>query len=129
MWSSNSDRKCLIIARTAIAEEAALAVPGITNSEGAEAGYGRTEVTLVTSAGFAGRYGRTSHSLSATALAGSGTGMQRDYDYTSTVHYADLEDAAKGFAAHSDQERILEAELYRFVRFSYEIVYDLVRKH
>ncbi|MCX7382891.1 MAG: TldD/PmbA family protein, partial [Alphaproteobacteria bacterium] len=55
---------------------------------------GRTEVTLVTSAGFAGRYGRTSHSLSATALAGSGTGMQRDYDYTSTVHYADLEDAA-----------------------------------
>ena len=42
---------------------------------------------------------------------------------------ADLEDAAKGFAAHSDQERTLEAEIYRFVRFSYEIVYDLARKH
>ncbi len=40
---------------------------------------------------------------------------------------ADLEDAAKGFAAHSDQERILEAEIYRFVRFSYEIVFDLAR--
>ena len=38
------------------------------------------------------------------------------------------EDPAKGFGAHSDQERILEAELYRFVRFSYEIVYDLARR-
>ena len=34
----------------------------------------------------------------------------------------DEEDAAKGFAAHSDQERILEAELYRFVTFNWEIV-------
>ncbi|MFN7985024.1 MAG: M20/M25/M40 family metallo-hydrolase [Vicinamibacterales bacterium] len=42
---------------------------------------------------------------------------------------ADLEDAAKGFAAHSDQERILEAEIHRFVRFSYEIVYDLSRRN
>ena len=82
-----------LIARAAIAEEAALGVKGVTNSEGAEAGYGRTEITLVTSAGFAGRYARTSHSLSAVALAGAGVGMQRDYDYTSTVHLADLEDA------------------------------------
>lgn len=42
---------------------------------------------------------------------------------------ADLEDAPKGFAAHSDQERVLEAEIYRFVRFSYEIVYDLSRRN
>ncbi|HUR35448.1 MAG TPA: M20/M25/M40 family metallo-hydrolase [Vicinamibacterales bacterium] len=42
---------------------------------------------------------------------------------------SDLEDAAKGYAAHSDQERILEAEMFRFVRFSYEIVYDLARRH
>jgi acetylornithine deacetylase/succinyl-diaminopimelate desuccinylase-like protein len=33
---------------------------------------------------------------------------------------ADDEDRAKGFGAHSDQERILEAELYRFTRFHYE---------
>jgi acetylornithine deacetylase/succinyl-diaminopimelate desuccinylase-like protein len=39
----------------------------------------------------------------------------------------DLEDGPKGFGAHSDQERILESELYRFVRFSYDIVYDLAR--
>jgi acetylornithine deacetylase/succinyl-diaminopimelate desuccinylase-like protein len=37
----------------------------------------------------------------------------------------DQEDGAKGFAAHSDQERILEDELYRFVRFHYDLVADL----
>jgi acetylornithine deacetylase/succinyl-diaminopimelate desuccinylase-like protein len=37
----------------------------------------------------------------------------------------DQEDAPKGFGAHSDQERILEAELYRFVRFHYDLVVDL----
>ncbi len=81
-----------LIERTRLAEDAALAVPGVTNSEGAEAGFGRTEIVLVTSAGFAGRRVGTSHSVSATALAGSGTGMQRDYDYHSTVHLADLDD-------------------------------------
>lgn len=83
-----------LIASSREAEAAALAVAGVTNSEGGEAGYGRTEVVLVTSAGFAGQTVRTSHSLSATALAGTGTAMQRDYDYSSTVHLADLESAA-----------------------------------
>jgi PmbA protein len=82
----------VLVARAAAAEDAALAVSGITNSEGAEAGFGRTEVFLVTSAGFTGRLVRTSHSVSASAIAGAGTGMQRDYDYHSTVHLADLDD-------------------------------------
>jgi PmbA protein len=81
-----------LVARAATAEDAALAVTGITNSEGAEAGFGRTEVFLVTSAGFTGRLVRTSHSVSASAIAGAGTGMQRDYDYHSTVYLADLDD-------------------------------------
>jgi acetylornithine deacetylase/succinyl-diaminopimelate desuccinylase-like protein len=34
----------------------------------------------------------------------------------------DLEDGPKGFGAHSDQERIIEAELHRFVRFHYDLV-------
>jgi acetylornithine deacetylase/succinyl-diaminopimelate desuccinylase-like protein len=37
----------------------------------------------------------------------------------------DIEDGPKGFGAHSDQERILEAELYRFVRFHWDIVVNL----
>jgi PmbA protein len=81
-----------LLERAALAEEAALAVPGVTNSEGADAGWGRTEVALAASNGFAGTYLRTSHSISATALAGTGTGMERDYDWSSTVHLADLDD-------------------------------------
>ena len=83
-----------LIDRAAAAEDAALAVPGITNSEGAEAGYGHVAITLVSSLGFAGFYRRSSHSVSVTALAGQGTGMERDYEWSSTVHAADLEDAA-----------------------------------
>ncbi len=85
----------VLAARAAAAEAAAFSVPGVTNSEGAEAGYGRNEIVLVTSAGFAGRRVGTSHSISATALAGTGTGMQRDYDYHSTVYFADLDDPIK----------------------------------
>ncbi len=85
----------VLAARAAAAEEAAFSVHGVTNSEGAEAGYGRNEVVLVTSAGFAGRRLGTSHSISATALAGAGTQMQRDYDYHSTVYFADLDDPVK----------------------------------
>ena len=39
----------------------------------------------------------------------------------------DSEDGPKGFGAHSDQERILESELYRFVRFNWDAVLDLAR--
>ncbi len=83
-----------LLDRAAAAEEAALAVQGVTNSEGADAGWGRYEIALVASTGLAGGYVRTSHSISATALAGSGTGMERDYDWASTVHLEDLDDPA-----------------------------------
>ena len=39
----------------------------------------------------------------------------------------DLEDGPKGFGMHSDQERLLERELYRFVRFNYEVIVDVAR--
>ena len=39
----------------------------------------------------------------------------------------DAEDGPRGFGAHSDQERILEAELHRFVRFHWDIVVNMAR--
>src|SRR6201996_2399686 len=95
MADPNEPAPDVLSARAAAAEEAAYSISGVTNSEGAEAGYGRNEIVLVTSAGFAGRRIGTSHSISATALAGAGTGMQRDYDYHSTVYFADLDDPGK----------------------------------
>jgi acetylornithine deacetylase/succinyl-diaminopimelate desuccinylase-like protein len=40
----------------------------------------------------------------------------------------DLEDGPKGYGAHSDQERILESELYRFVHFYYDVVRQLAAR-
>jgi acetylornithine deacetylase/succinyl-diaminopimelate desuccinylase-like protein len=39
----------------------------------------------------------------------------------------DMEDGPKGYGAHSDQERLLENELHRFVRFEWDIVTTLAR--
>lgn len=92
-----------LIARAEAAEGAALAVHGVTNSEGGSASFGRTEMYLATSAGFAGQYARSYHSHSASVIAGSGTAMQRDYDYHGAVHLADLDDPAA--IGHSAGER------------------------
>ncbi|MBL0768452.1 TldD/PmbA family protein [Sphingopyxis sp. DHUNG17] len=79
---------------TALAvEEAARAVAGVTNSEGGSASHSRMRFALVTSHGFAGGYGASGHSLSASVIAGEGAGMQRDYDWHSTHHLSDLESA------------------------------------
>jgi len=73
------------------AEDAARSVPGITNSEGADAGWGRSGVAFVASNGFAHAYDMTSGSLSVSVLAGDADGgMERDYDFTSAVYLADL---------------------------------------
>lgn len=112
-----------LVARAAAAEEAALAVAGVTNSEGADAGYGRVEVSLITSAGFAGRLVRTSHSVSATALAGTGMAMQRDYDYATTVHLADLDDPA-GIGRSAGERAIARLNPARPHTARLPIVYD-----
>ncbi len=75
------------------AEEAALAVDGVSNSESAGASWGRNRIALVTSDGFAGGYMTSSHSLFASVIAGEGTGMERDYDFASARHAGDLDDA------------------------------------
>lgn len=79
-----------MIERVKAAEDAARAVPGVTNSEGAEAGFSRTRVTLAASNGFVGSYRGSGNSLSASVIAGEGTGMETDYDFTTAVHDADL---------------------------------------
>ncbi len=73
------------------AEEAALAVDGVSNSENAGAGWNRNRIALVTSSGFTGSYATSSHSIFASVIAGEGTAMERDYDFSSARHTADLD--------------------------------------
>ena len=76
--------------RACEAEAAALAVKGVTKSGGASASAGIGGMVLVTSTGFHGSYLRSSQGISMTAISGDGTGMERDYDFTSAPHASDL---------------------------------------
>ena len=71
-------------------EAAALAVKGVTNSEGAEASWGTDRILLAGSNGVARSCHRSRRSLSVSVLAGSGTAMERDYDSASAVYGGDL---------------------------------------
>jgi PmbA protein len=90
-WNITADR-AIEIAKSC--EAAALAFdPRINNSEGASLGthqglhvYGNTH-------GFVGGYPTTSHTLSCVVLAGTGEGMQRDYWYSSSRDWRELEQA------------------------------------
>jgi PmbA protein len=77
------------------AEEAALAVPGVSNSAGGGASAGMGGLVLVTSHGFSGAYSASRFGRSVSVIAGEGTRMERDYDYDSSLYFADLRDPAE----------------------------------
>jgi PmbA protein len=77
------------------AEGAALEVKGVSKSGGASASAGIGGMVLVTSQGFTGAYLGSRYGLSMTAIAGEGTAMERDYDYSSTLHATDLDKPEK----------------------------------
>jgi len=85
----------LLEERSQRAERAGLAVKGVTKSGGASAAAGIGGMVLVTSHGFRGAYLSSGQSISMTAIAGEGTAMERDYDYSSTLHGADLDPPEK----------------------------------
>ena len=77
------------------AEAAGMAVKGVAKSGGASASASIGGMVLVTSNGFSGAYLGSSHGLSMTAIAGEGTAMERDYDYSSVRHANDLDSPEK----------------------------------
>ena len=85
----------LLEERAQRAERAGLAVKGVTKSGGASASAGIGGMVLVTSHCFRGAYLSSGQSVSMTAIAGEGTAMERDYDYSSTLHGADLDPPEK----------------------------------
>lgn len=82
-------------ARALEAESAALAVSGVTNSQGASASASASTIALATSGGFAGAYRTGGHGCTAVMVAGEGASMQRDYAGHSARYLEDLESAAE----------------------------------
>ncbi len=82
----------LLIERAKTAEDAAMAVDGVTNSEGAESSWARWSIALGGSNGFRGGYENSRHGIGVSVLAGEGVEMESDYDFSTKVYGADLED-------------------------------------
>ncbi len=80
-----------LVERARACEDTARAVTGITNSEGAEAGWSLSRIRLAASNGFTGGYDLSQHAISTEVIAGEGTGMEGDYDYSISVHGEDLD--------------------------------------
>ncbi len=79
-----------LIEHARAAEAAACSVKGVSKSSGASANANHGSFMLLSSNGFAGAYATSLYSVSVTAIAGEGTQMERDYDYSSKRHYCDL---------------------------------------
>lgn len=112
-----------LLERCRQAEDAALSTQGITNSEGADAQFSTTEINLATSHGFAHGYSVSNASLSVSVLAGSGTTMERDYDYTSARHMADL-DAAETVGSNAAARALARLNPSKLETASMPVVFD-----
>jgi len=76
------------------AEQAARDIDGVTNSDGGSSGWSSSRWRLVTSEGFSGSHRATGSSISASAIAGEGAGMERGGEGRSVRWRADLPGAA-----------------------------------
>ncbi len=112
-----------LMTRAAAAEDAARAVDGVTNSEGAEAGWSLSEIALVTSTGFAQARRGSRHSLSVSVLAGDGTAMERDYDYATAVHGTDLPDAV-GLGRQAGEKAVKRLNPRKVPTAQVPVIYD-----
>lgn len=94
--------------RATEAEAAALAVPGVAQVQGASAGYQWQHLRLAASNGFAAQHRRTDWHVACSAIAGEGTGMERDGDSDARIWDADLRspDAIGTLAGQRATERL-----------------------
>jgi len=76
-WQIDAAKDAALACETAALEHS----PLISNSEGAESGFGRVRVAYASSDGFTASYEKTSAALSVSVIAGKDDGMQRDYDW------------------------------------------------
>jgi len=109
--------------RARAAEDAARAVDGVTQVSEAGASWSASTVHLVASNGFSGSYQRSGHSLFAVALAGEGTGMETDYEWTSKVYAADM-DSPETVGRKAGERAVARLNPQRVKTAKVPVVYD-----
>ncbi|UWR26164.1 TldD/PmbA family protein [Sulfitobacter sp. S223] len=105
------------------AEAAALDVKGITQVQSASAAYGARDIHLAGSNGFSGGYQRTDRGLSCVAIAGTGTGMERDYDGDSRIFQSDLRGAAE-IGRSAAERALLRLDARKPPTGAYPVLFD-----
>jgi len=110
-------------ARALAAEDAARAVPGVTNSEGGSAAASRSVMALATSHGFAGAYAQTSHGVSASVLAGTGGAMERDHAHHS-ARYATMLESPEIVGRRAGERAVARLEPQRIASGAMPVVFD-----
>ncbi len=105
------------------AEAAGLAVAGVTKSGGSSASAGIGGLVLVTSHGFHGATIGSRHGVAMTAIAGEGTGMERDYDFSSTLHASDLENA-QAIGRHAGERAVKRLNPRKVATRRVPVVFD-----
>jgi PmbA protein len=104
-------------------EAAGLAVKGVSKSGGASASAGIGGMVLVTSQGFRGNYLGSNHSVSMQAIAGEGTGMESDYDFSSALHASDL-DAPEAIGRCAGERAVKRLNPRKVPTCSVPVVFD-----
>ncbi|SDG66384.1 TldD/PmbA family protein [Sulfitobacter delicatus] len=105
------------------AEAAALAVKGVSQVQSAGAGYGAQQIYLAATNGFEGGYARSERGLSCVAIAGSGLGMERDYDGDSRIFQADLRDA-EDIGTRAGERALARLDARKPPTGSYPVLFD-----
>jgi len=105
------------------AEAGALGVDGVTQVQGASAGYSDTQIFLATSNGFRGGYARGGFSVSCAAIAGEGSSMERDYAGEGRSFLTDLPDAA-GIGALAGERAVARLAATRPPTGVYPVLFD-----
>ena len=110
-------------ARALEAEQAALGVRGVTNSSGAGASASASTIALATSGGFSGAHRSTGHGVSAAVIAGEGNAMQRDHEWHSARHLADLE-SAEAVGRRAGERAVARLDPSRPKPGRYPVIFD-----
>ena len=93
LWDANEPSAETMLDMARRGEDAALAVPKVTNSEGAETGWRAATVSVVSSNGFAHAIKHSGSQVAVSAIASENGEMERDDDWSAAVHFADLRGA------------------------------------
>jgi PmbA protein len=123
LWDESEVEERQLVALAKQAEEEALAVKGVSKSSGAEASAGARQMVLATSEGFLKGYRRSGFGFSIAVIAGEGTAMERDYDFSSAVHYKDLA-PAKTVGARAGERAVKRLHPRKIASQRVPVVYD-----